>query len=94
MRNLTELNLRLHALAVFRALLRDPVISALCRYLDSLGGEDAVASVDAYGEFVSRLLDTGKRTLAGYIQSIVNNDENAYIRMIGRGVQPWPIMRI
>ena len=45
-----------------------------------------------YAAFVSRLYDTEKRTLAGYIQSIVNNDENAYIRLIGRGLEPWPEM--
>ena len=30
--------------------------------------------------------------MAGYIQHIVNNDENAYIRMIGRGALPWQEM--
>ncbi|MGM9548600.1 MAG: ATP-binding protein [Faecousia sp.] len=86
---LTALNIRLHALAVFRALLDDPVIAALQGYLDSLEKESMSASVDAYARFVSCLFATGKRTLAGYVQSIVNNDENAYIRMIGKGAQPW-----
>ncbi len=76
---------KLGSVAIFRALLRDPVVSALCRYLGSGSGED-------YGEFVSQLYATEKRTLAGYIQSIVCNDENAYIRLIGRGGEPWPEM--
>ncbi len=88
---LTELQIRLNSLAIFRALLRDPVVSALAGYLGSREGGTADA-VSKYAAFVSSLYGTEKRTLAGYIQHIVNNDENAYIRMIGQGKQPWPEM--
>ena len=88
---LTELQIRLNSLAIFRALLSDPVVSALLDYLDSRSGSTAEA-VSKYAAFVSALYGTEKRTLAGYIQHIVNNDENAYIRMIGQGKQPWPEM--
>ena len=77
----TELN----SLAIFRSLLADPVVKALRSFLEA-------PSVDGYASFVSALYETDKRTLAGYIQHIVNNDENAYIRMIGRGLTPWPDM--
>ena len=87
-----DLNIRLQSLSIFRALLADPVVSALCEYLESLDGDNVAQSVSRYAAFVSRLYDTEKRTLAGYIQSIVNNDENAYIRLIGRGLEPWPEM--
>lgn len=89
--NLNELHIRLNSLAIFRALLADPVVSALLDYLDSRGRSTAVA-VSKYAAFVSALYGTGKRTLAGCVQHIVNNDENAYIRMIGKGAQPWPEM--
>ena len=75
----------LKSLAVFRSLLSDPVVKALGCYLEE-------PSVDTYAAFVSTLYETDKRTLSGYIQHIVNNDENAYIRMIGRGLTPWPDM--
>ena len=88
---LTELQIRLNSLAIFRALLSDPVVSALLEYLNSREGGTAVA-VSKYAAFVASLYGTEKRTLAGYIQHIVNNDENAYIRMIGRGAQPWQEM--
>ena len=88
---LTELQIRLHSLAIFRALLLDPVVSALADYLNSRKNVTAMA-VSKYAAFVSALYGTEKRTLAGYIQHIVNNDENAYIRMIGQGKQPWPEM--
>ena len=87
-----DLNIRLRSLAIFRSLLDDPVVSALCGYLDSLERQDLAGSVSKYAAFVSSLYATEKRTLAGYIQSIVNNDENTYIRMIGRGQVPWPEM--
>ena len=88
---LKELQIRLNSLAIFRALLRDPVVSALVDYLSSRESATAEA-VSKYASFVSSLYGTEKRTLAGYIQHIVNNDENAYIRMIGQGKQPWPEM--
>jgi predicted AAA+ superfamily ATPase len=81
------LNIRLRSLAIFRSLLTDPVVSALCNFLDQT---DTVKAVSAYADFVAALYRTEKRTLAGYIESIVWHDENAYIRMIGRGVAPWP----
>ena len=86
---LTELYLRLQSLAIFRSLLSDPVLEALVSFL---GAGDTAQAVSRYAEFVCRLYATGKRTLAGYIQHIVTNDENAYIRMIGAGATPWPEM--
>ena len=87
-----DLNIRLHSLAIFRALLTDPVIAALSHYLDAVGTAPVCDAVSRYAGFVSSLYGTEKRTLAGYIQSIVNNDENAYIRMIGKGANVWPEM--
>ena len=87
-----SLNIRLQSLSIFRALLEDPVVESLCAYLESLEHNHVAQSVSRYAAFVSRLYGTEKRTLAGYVQSIVNNDENAYIRLIGRGLEPWPEM--
>ena len=85
MTELTSLNIRLNSLAIFRSLLEDPVISALREYLNSLPLYSTAASVAKYAAFVASLYESGNRTLAGHVQHIVNNDENAYIRMIGRG---------
>lgn len=89
---LKNLYIRLQSLAIFRALLDDPVIKALMKFLKTVQAEDLSASVSAYSEFVAELFRTEKRTLAGYIQSIVGNDENPYIHMIGKGAEPWPEM--
>ena len=90
--NLNLLHIQLQSLAIFRMLLTDPVVESLCQYLNSLPQRDTAASVSKYAAFVSNLYSTEKRTLAGYIQHIVNNDENAYIRMIGKGAAPWQEM--
>ncbi len=78
-----NLKLELNSLAIFRSLLDDPVMAALGDYLER-------PSVSGYARFVSMLFGTGKRTLAGYVQHLTNNDENVYIRMIGQGLEPWP----
>ena len=89
--NLNQLHTALHSLAIFRSLLDDPVVCALSRFLTASDTGTAEA-VGEYANFVAELFNTENRTLAGYIQHIVNNDENAYIRMIGKGLQPWPEM--
>ncbi len=84
-----NLRIELNSLAIFRSLLEDPVITALDKYLTAREMGDTALAVSRYAAFVSALYATEKRTLAGYIQHIVNNDENAYIRMIGKGQTPW-----
>lgn len=83
--NLKNLATELDSLAVFRSLLHDPVMAAVLEYLKA-------PTVRGYGHFVATLYETGKRTLAGYIQHIVTNDENACIRRIGQGFPLWPDM--
>ena len=85
---LSELNIRLRSLAIFRELLRDPVLASLGRYLECADLGDVSLAVDRYAEFVSCLYGSGSDCLAAYIQSIVGDNENAYIRLIGRGEKP------
>lgn len=82
-----DLSIRLHSLAVFRALLEDPVIGALRDYLDAKQGQ-TVEAVSCYAAFVSKLFATGTPALAHYVRSIVSDAENAYIRLIGKGETP------
>ena len=89
---LKNLSIQIQSLAIFRALLDDPVMKALVKFLKTAQGEDLSDSISAYSEFVAQLYRTEKRTLAGYIQSIVGNDENPYIHMIGKGAEAWPEM--
>lgn len=86
--DLTELGLRLRALAVFRGLLSEPVVEALCTYLDCRENAWPQAMVSAYAELVSRLYKSGSGDLGRHIQTAVEQDENAYIRAVGRGETP------
>jgi len=63
---------------VFRELLADPVISALCEFLD--GGD-----VSAYAEFVSKFYATGAKSLAEYVMKLAGDDENTYIKAYACG---------
>ena len=90
--NLGELYIRLQSLAIFRAVLKDPVIGALCQYLQRAEDAPTAEAVAKYAEFAARLYDTGKPDLAGYVQRLAGDDENPYIRIIGRGEEPWPEM--
>ena len=86
---LSSLSLRLHALSVFRSLLDDPVIKALGLYLDTCreDGDDA-KKIDSYAAFVSALYATGAENIGAYVQNLVFDLENAYVRCVGRGEQP------
>ena len=87
MRNakLSELNIRLKSLAVFRQLLSDPVIKALCEFLDCPDDAKTAEAVSLYCEFISCLYKKGGGNLARYVMSIVGDNENVYICTVGRG---------
>lgn len=85
---LTMLALRLRSLAVFRALLDDAVVRALCCYLDCRLNAGLSEAVSAYAAFAAQLYASGAGSLAQYIQGVVNDNENVYIRTVGAGRQP------
>lgn len=95
MRNLklSELNIRLKSLSVFRRLLSDSVIKSLCVFLDCPDDAKISDSVSLYCEFVSRLYDSGEGSLARHIMNIVGDSENVYICTVGRGESPSKIMK-
>ena len=77
----------LQALAIFRGLLADPVVAALDRCL-ALRADRNAAPVEAnaaYGALVSRLYAEASGDLGRYLQNLVEDDDNAYTRAIGRG---------
>lgn len=83
--NLSELSTGLHSLAVFRQLLSDPVVESLLYYLECRESGSTYFAVSAYGEFVSKLYASHETNLSRYIKHAVNNDENIYVKSIGRG---------
>ena len=91
-KDLTQLNIRLRSLAIFRGLLTDPVMESLLDYLAQL--EDGVPrqAVSCYSRFVSRLYGAGCPALSKYVEQLAGDDENPYIRVIGQGQTPRPEM--
>ncbi len=85
--NLDRLRVELRALAIFRALLNDPVIEALCKYLDC-PAKNKVEAASAFAQFVNRLYEAGTTNFSRYICAIMADDENPYIRTVGRGEVP------
>lgn len=81
---LQNLNIRIKSLAIFRTLLDDEVIKAFCSYLDAIYGESTQNAVSAYSELVSRLYESGADSLGEYIEDIVNNNENVYVKTVGQ----------
>lgn len=84
---LQVLEARLQALAVFRALLSDPVVEALLACIAHSVDGSTWDALDAYGEFAARLY-RGGGDLAQYIRRAVEEDGNVYIRALGRGETP------
>lgn len=85
---LMDLSMRLRALTVFRGLLSEPVIEALCSYLDCMENAWPQGVVSGYAELVSRLYRTDEGDLGRHIQRVVMEHENVYIRAVGRGETP------
>lgn len=85
--DLKQLRSRLSALAVFRGLLSDPVVEGLCAYLNCRENNKPLAP-SMYAEFVSRLYRAEGGDLAQHILRCVEEDENVYVRAVGRGETP------
>lgn len=74
---MNDLHIRLSTLTVFRELLDDAVISRLASYLEA-------PSPSAYAAFVAALYGANGGNLSEYIQDICENNENVYVRCVGR----------
>lgn len=73
-----ELNEKLKTLCVFRELLKDPVISSLCCYLEE-------STNSAYAEFVAALYNANGGNLGEYVKELCTNSENVYVKSVGMG---------
>ncbi len=91
--NLNELYLKLNSLCIFRALLSDSVISRLVKYLKSVENTDTAEKISLYSDFVSALYSNNKVSLARHIHTVVGNNENVYVKIIGSGKSGSPTMK-
>lgn len=92
-KKLNELYLKLNSLCIFRALLTDSVINKLMKYLDCIETADTAEKISLYSDFVSALYCNNKVSLARYIHTVVGNNENVYVKIIGSGKTGSPTMK-
>ena len=90
---LNELYLKLNSLCIFRALLSDSVISKLMKYLESVENADTAEKISLYSGFVSALYENNKVSLARHVHTVVGNNENAYVKIVGSGKAGSPTMK-
>lgn len=90
---LNDLYLKLNSLCIFRALLSDSVIGGLMKYLASLGSADTAEKISLYSDFVSALYSNNKVSLARYIHTVVESNENVYVKIIGSSKSVSPTMK-
>lgn len=73
-----KLKQKLSTLCIFRDLLKDDVIDALCIYLKK-------PNASAYAEFVSALYRANGGNLGEYVKEICSDSDNVYVRTVGVG---------
>lgn len=69
---------KLDTLCIFRELLKDTVISSLCKYLEKPTGS-------AYAEFAAALYEANGGNLGEYVKELCENSGNIYVKTIGSG---------
>jgi len=73
-----DLKNKLESLCVFRPLLQDAVVSALCTYLNS-------PTSSAYAEFVAALYEANGGNITEHIRELCENSGNVYVKLLGKG---------
>ena len=90
---LNELYLKLNSLCIFRALLFDSVINKLMKYLECIETAETSEKISRYSDFVSALYANNKVSLARHVHTVVGNNENAYVKIVGSGKAGSPTMK-
>jgi len=85
--NMSIIYTALRSLTVYRDILSEPVIDSaagLCGTIDSSCASDE-ERIDAYCEVYHRLIGSGHKDLAGYIEEYLRYDEGAYPAAVASG---------
>lgn len=90
---LNELFLKLNSLCIFRDLLSDSVLSRLVKYLECIETAETSEKISRYSDFVSVLYANNKLSLARHIYTVVSNNENVYVKILGSGKSGSPTMK-
>lgn len=84
MYSMEELNLKLHALTIFRGILKDGVMQKLSALLDSKG-KSQVEQVSLYADFAAELYSKNYN-LTQYLLNLILEDENVYMLRYAQGL--------
>ncbi len=84
-----DLLLSAKAIVIFKNVMRNPVVTALLDLL-SCDDNDQALLISKYSEFVSKLYEHSDN-LSLYINTILQNDENAFVKQVAKG-DPSPLM--
>ena len=90
-KKLLELSIKLSSLTIFRDLLADPVIDHFQTLVKTLEDRDLQLQVDAYSAFAASLYEETS-DLAVYINDLLLNSENIYVRKKASGALISPAM--
>lgn len=83
MRDYKELNLTAKSVVIFKNILKDNVISSFLEVLET--DEDKTDKlISRYSDFVSSLYETTD-DFSGYVNSLLQNDENAFVKSVAKG---------
>ncbi|MEE1010770.1 MAG: ATP-binding protein [Acutalibacteraceae bacterium] len=63
------------------------------KYLKSVENADTAEKISLYSEFVSTLYANNKVSLARHVHTVVGNNENAYVKIVGSGKAGSPTMK-
>lgn len=83
MKKYEELSLSARSVAIFKNAVKDDVVSALLRLLNN-DSENEEILISMYSDFVSALYETTD-DLSEYINSLLQNDENAFVKAAAKG---------
>lgn len=87
MNNINELYLKLNSLCVFNKILEDDVVKSLMNYISNVDKVSVDISVKNYSKFVSRLYEANGGNLTKYIQRLINDDENVFIKYKSKEIE-------
>ena len=83
MKDYKELNLTAKSVVIFKNILKDNVISSFLEVLET--DEDKTDKlISRYSDFVSSLYETTD-DFSGYVNSLLQNDENAFVKSVAKG---------
>ena len=90
---LSERNVQLRSLALFRAVLDDAVVAALCRYLDAAENAPTAEAVSRYAAFVSAVACVFPKEYEVHIPDAVRAEKNGLAGFVVRGECRGTILR-